>query len=57
VADLYAAEECFLTNTTQEVLPVTKVDGRLVGDGRPGPVTARLRASYRSRLERLLEGP
>ncbi len=56
-ADLYAAEECFLTNTTQEVLPVTKVDGRMVGDGRPGPITARLRASYRARLERLLQCP
>jgi branched-chain amino acid aminotransferase len=57
MADLYAAEECFMTNTTQEVLPVTKVDGRRVGDGRPGPITLRLRASYRSRLERLLECP
>ena len=57
MTDLYAAEECFMTNTTQEVLPVTKVDGRMVGDGRPGPITLRLRASYRSRLERLLEGP
>jgi branched-chain amino acid aminotransferase len=57
LGDLYAAEECFLTNTTQEVLPITKVDGRMVGDGRPGPITARLRASYRSRLERLLQYP
>lgn len=57
MADLYAAEECFVTNTTQEVLPVTKVDGRVVRDGRPGPITARLRASYRACLERLLHNP
>ncbi len=56
IADLYSAEECFLTNTTQEVLPVTKVDGRMVGEGRPGPITARLRGSYRSRLERFFQG-
>jgi branched-chain amino acid aminotransferase len=57
MADLYAAEECFMTNTTQEVLPVTKVNGRMVGDGRPGLITVRLRASYGAHLKRLLECP
>jgi branched-chain amino acid aminotransferase len=55
VADLEAAEECFLTNTTHEVLPVTKVNGRPVGTGRPGPITGRLRASFLADLDRLLD--
>jgi branched-chain amino acid aminotransferase len=54
--DLLRAEECFLTNTTQEVLPVTRVDGRMIGDGRPGGVTRRLHASFRARLDRFLDG-
>lgn len=57
VEDLYGAEECFLTNTTQQVLPVTNVNGRPVGNGRPGPITGRLRASFQTRLDRLLEHP
>jgi len=56
VEDLMRAEECFLTNTTQEVLPVTRVDGRLIGDGRPGRITHRLHASFRACLDRLLDG-
>src|SRR5438093_9597507 len=47
VRDLTDAEECFLTNTTQEVLPVTRVDRRSIGDGRPGQITRRLHASFR----------
>lgn len=57
VADLMQAEECFLTNTTQEVLPVTRVDGRMIGDGRPGGVTRRLHASFRAGLDRFLAVP
>ena len=56
VEDLMRAEECFLTNTTQEVLPVTRVDGRMIGDGRPGEITRRLHASFRACLDRLLDG-
>lgn len=54
MADLLRAEECFLTNTTQEVLPVTRVDGQLIGDGRPGVLTRRIHASFRTCLERFL---
>lgn len=57
VADLMQAEECFLTNTTQEVLPVTRVDGRMIGDGRPGGMTRRLHASFRAGLDRFLAVP
>ncbi|TAL10621.1 MAG: branched-chain-amino-acid transaminase [Nitrospirae bacterium] len=55
VEDLLRAEECFLTNTTQEVLPVTRVDGQLIGNGRPGGITRRLHASFRAGLDRFLD--
>jgi branched-chain amino acid aminotransferase len=45
--DVYVADECFLTGTGAEVAPVVEVDGRTIGDGRPGPVTARLNAAFR----------
>jgi branched-chain amino acid aminotransferase len=41
-SDLYVAEECFLTGTAAGVVPVTSVDGRTVGDGNRGILTARL---------------
>jgi branched-chain amino acid aminotransferase len=37
--DVYIAEECFLTGTAAEVIPVVKVDSRPIGDGTPGPLT------------------
>ena len=40
--DLYVADECFATGTAAEIVPITEVDKRLVGDGRPGPITKRL---------------
>jgi branched-chain amino acid aminotransferase len=40
--DVYVADECFLTGTGAEVIPVTKVDGRPIGTGEPGPTTRRL---------------
>ena len=48
--DLDAADEVFLTGTTREVTPVVTVDGRAVGDGKPGPITARLLAEFRKRI-------
>lgn len=50
--DLYEADECFITNTTLEVLPVTTVDGRTIGDGRPGPVTTSLMKAYSAEVAR-----
>lgn len=44
--DIFAADECFLTGTAAEVVPVTRVDGRVIGDGTPGPKTLALRAAY-----------
>jgi branched-chain amino acid aminotransferase len=45
--DLYTADEMFLTGTAAEVIPVTKVDGRLIGNGEPGAITQRLIADFR----------
>jgi branched-chain amino acid aminotransferase len=44
--DLYAADECFLTGTAAEVIAVTKLDGRPIGSGEPGPITRRLTAAF-----------
>jgi branched-chain amino acid aminotransferase len=46
---LRSAAEVFLTTTAGGIIPVTSVDGRRIGDGRPGPKTARLHAEYWSR--------
>ncbi len=40
--DVYTADECFLTGTAAEVIPVVECDGRLIGNGKPGPVTKQL---------------
>ncbi len=44
--DVYTADECFLTGTGAEVMPVTEVDGRVIADGTVGPITQRLRAAF-----------
>jgi branched-chain amino acid aminotransferase len=44
--DIYAADECFLTGTAAEVIPVVKCDGRQIGPGKPGPVTRQLRERF-----------
>jgi branched-chain amino acid aminotransferase len=50
--DMLKADECFITNTTLEIMPVTKVDGKLVGPGVPGPVTKKLLNAYRNEVQR-----
>lgn len=50
IDDLFLADEVILTGTTIEVLPVTSIDGRVVGNGEPGPVTRRLQRSFRHAL-------
>jgi branched-chain amino acid aminotransferase len=44
--DLYIADECFLTGTGAEVVAVTKIDGRLIGAGVPGPITRKLSEAF-----------
>jgi branched-chain amino acid aminotransferase len=47
INDIYAADECFLTGTGAELIPVVEVDGRLVGDGKPGANFLKLLDRYR----------
>ena len=44
--DLYTADECFLTGTAAEVIPVVDIDGRSIGSGVPGPITTRLTRDF-----------
>ena len=46
LAEAHAAREAFITSATQTVMPVVRIDGRSVGDGKPGPVVARLRLKF-----------
>lgn len=52
--DIWCADECFLSGTGAEVIPVVKLDGRVIGTGKPGPITARVLASFRKKV--LVEG-
>jgi branched-chain amino acid aminotransferase len=45
--DLFNSDELFLTGTAAEIIPVVKVDGRVIGTGKPGPVTLRLMQEFR----------
>jgi branched-chain amino acid aminotransferase len=44
--DVYIADECFLTGTAAEVVPVVKVDSRTIGTGKPGKITGDLKARF-----------
>ena len=44
--DLYVADECFLTGTGAEIIPVVKIDGRVIGTGQPGPLSKQLIEKY-----------
>jgi D-alanine transaminase len=50
-ADLQRVSELFLTGTTTDVMPIVQVDGRAVGDGKPGPIARQLYAGLRERLD------
>jgi branched-chain amino acid aminotransferase len=52
--DVWCADECFLTGSGAEVIPVVKLDGRQIGSGTPGPITQQVLASFRRRV--LVEG-
>lgn len=44
--DLFNADECFLTGTGAEIMPVVKIDGRVIGNGKPGKLTRKLVQKY-----------
>lgn len=54
--ELPGVDELFLTGTTSEVLPVTRIDDGIVADGKPGPVTLRLQQIYAAEVVRFRQG-
>ena len=46
--ELINADECFMTSTTKEVIPVTQVNNAPIGTGEPGAVTSKLHSLYRN---------
>ena len=46
--DIYISDECFLTGTAAEIISVTKVDGRTIGNSKPGPITLELLDKFRA---------
>ncbi|MEO3431733.1 D-amino-acid transaminase [Inquilinus sp. CAU 1745] len=46
VEEAYAAREAFLSSATTYVMPITRIDGRAIGDGKPGPIALKLRKAY-----------
>jgi branched-chain amino acid aminotransferase len=52
-ADLFDADESFLTSTTREVVPIVQVDDKTIGSGKPGPVTLALLEGYRRQAQEL----
>ena len=51
--DLFGADECFLTSTTREAVPIVQVDDRTIGSGAPGPVTRALLDGFRKKAQAL----
>jgi branched-chain amino acid aminotransferase len=51
--DLESADEAFVTSTTREMSPVTRIDDRVIGSGKPGPVTMKLLEGYRRKAQEL----
>ena len=51
--DFYRADEAFLTNTSSEVMPVTRCDARRIGSGRPGAITKMIHKEYKRRVGEL----
>lgn len=50
---VYAADELFVSGTNSEILPIVAVDGRTIGTGRPGPITRRMQAAFRRKVDAL----
>ena len=52
--DFLAADECFITNTTMEIMPVTRINRKIIGSGKPGPITALLNEAYTREVRRCI---
>ena len=55
--DLQSADEAFLTSSVRGVVPITRVDGQPLGDGKPGPITRRVMQAYESRVREATRAP
>jgi len=55
--DFFGADECFITNTTLEIMPVTRIDRKVIGSGKPGPITGVLCQAYAKEVQRSLKTP
>ena len=53
--DVYGADEAFVTGTFGGLTPVTKIDGRTIGNGQPGPMVERLTALYKDEIKKAVE--
>ena len=53
--ELYAADECFITATNKEVLPIVKVDGKVIGKGAVGPVTKRVATLFEESVRKIIK--
>jgi branched-chain amino acid aminotransferase len=50
--DIFVSDECFLTGTAAEIVPVVKADGRIIGNGKLGPITTRIVARFREMTQK-----
>ena len=50
--DLFNAEECFLTGTAAEIVPIVKIDGRTIGNGKVGNTTNKIRNAFKKLIEK-----
>ena len=50
--DIWVADELFLTGTAAEIVPIVEVDARPIGDGQPGPITAKFLESFHRRVSK-----
>ena len=53
--EIPAADELFITSTTKGVMPVTMCDGKQIGNGKPGPVSIKLRSLYQKKLDKIVD--
>ena len=49
--EVFTADECFLSGTAAEAIPVVKVDGRTIADGKPGPVTKKITEAFKELIK------
>jgi branched-chain amino acid aminotransferase len=55
--ELLGADECFITNTGMEIMPVSRIGAKRIGRECPGPLTARLAQLFQQNVERFLSPP